>query len=102
MIIHNKVYNLKTLMGNHPGGDDILLSRAGTDGTKDFEAAGLEWLKWEHDAIDVALYRRYSPPIHMHMNCICIYNHLYMYAHIGSLYTVCSCSSTILYLANMS
>ncbi|CAL1160517.1 unnamed protein product [Cladocopium goreaui] len=37
MIIHNKVYNLKTLMGSHPGGDDILLSRAGTDATKDFE-----------------------------------------------------------------
>jgi cytochrome b involved in lipid metabolism len=25
------------LMGSHPGGDDILLSRAGTDATKDFE-----------------------------------------------------------------
>ena len=37
MIIHNKVYNLKSLMGSHPGGDDILLSRAGTDATKDFE-----------------------------------------------------------------
>ncbi|CAL1138934.1 unnamed protein product [Cladocopium goreaui] len=37
MIIHNKVYNLKSLMGGHPGGDDILLSRAGTDATKDFE-----------------------------------------------------------------
>ena len=37
MIIHNKIYNLKSLMGSHPGGDDILLSRAGTDATKDFE-----------------------------------------------------------------
>ncbi|CAK9033593.1 Cytochrome b5 (CYTB5) [Durusdinium trenchii] len=37
MIIHNRVYNLKPLMGSHPGGDDILLSKAGTDTTKDFE-----------------------------------------------------------------
>eukprot|EP00913_Durusdinium_trenchii_P021961 g20634.t1 len=37
MIIHNKVYNLKSLMGSHPGGDDILLSKAGTDATQDFE-----------------------------------------------------------------
>ena len=37
MIIHNRVYNLKPLIGSHPGGDDILLSKAGTDTTKDFE-----------------------------------------------------------------
>ncbi|CAE7240628.1 Cyt-b5, partial [Symbiodinium pilosum] len=37
MIIHNRVYNLKPLIGSHPGGDDILLSKAGTDATKDFE-----------------------------------------------------------------
>mmetsp|Transcript_42978 Transcript_42978/g.102420 ORF Transcript_42978/g.102420 Transcript_42978/m.102420 type:complete len:668 (+) Transcript_42978:95-2098(+) len=37
MIIHNRVYNLKPLLGSHPGGDDILLSKAGTDCTKDFE-----------------------------------------------------------------
>ena len=44
MIIHNKIYNLKSLMGSHPGGDDILLSRAGTDATKDFEAGNPgEW-----------------------------------------------------------
>ncbi|CAE7284014.1 CYB2, partial [Symbiodinium microadriaticum] len=37
MIIHNRVYNLKPLLGSHPGGDDILMSKAGTDCTKDFE-----------------------------------------------------------------
>lgn len=37
MIIHNRVYNLKPLIGSHPGGDDILLTKAGTDATKDFE-----------------------------------------------------------------
>ena len=37
MIIHNRVYNLKPLIGSHPGGDDILLNKAGTDATKDFE-----------------------------------------------------------------
>ena len=37
MIIHNRVYNVKSLLGSHPGGDDVLLSKAGTDVTKDFE-----------------------------------------------------------------
>lgn len=37
MILHNKVYDLTKLLGNHPGGDDILLSRAGTDATGEFE-----------------------------------------------------------------
>ena len=37
MIIHNRVYNVTSLLGRHPGGDDILLSKAGTDVTKDFE-----------------------------------------------------------------
>eukprot|EP00928_Gymnodinium_smaydae_P010104 TRINITY_DN1379_c0_g1_i5.p1 TRINITY_DN1379_c0_g1~~TRINITY_DN1379_c0_g1_i5.p1 ORF type:complete len:710 (+),score=135.25 TRINITY_DN1379_c0_g1_i5:63-2192(+) len=37
MIIHNKVYDLRPLLGNHPGGDELLLTRAGTDATDDFE-----------------------------------------------------------------
>jgi len=37
MIIHNKVYNVKSFLSAHPGGDEVLLSRAGTDCTKDFE-----------------------------------------------------------------
>jgi len=37
IILHNKVYDLTPLLQNHPGGDDVLLSRAGTDATKDFE-----------------------------------------------------------------
>lgn len=37
MILHNRVYNLRPLLGNHPGGDDIVLARAGTDATRDFE-----------------------------------------------------------------
>jgi len=37
IILHNKVYDLSPLLGNHPGGDDVLLSRAGTDCTQDFE-----------------------------------------------------------------
>mmetsp|Transcript_88066 Transcript_88066/g.221648 ORF Transcript_88066/g.221648 Transcript_88066/m.221648 type:complete len:722 (-) Transcript_88066:212-2377(-) len=37
MILHNKVYDLTPLLQGHPGGDDVLLSRAGTDATKDFE-----------------------------------------------------------------
>ncbi|CAK9045542.1 unnamed protein product [Durusdinium trenchii] len=37
MIIHNRVYDLRPLLGNHPGGDEILTSKAGTDCTKEFE-----------------------------------------------------------------
>mmetsp|Transcript_43449 Transcript_43449/g.109109 ORF Transcript_43449/g.109109 Transcript_43449/m.109109 type:complete len:724 (-) Transcript_43449:351-2522(-) len=37
IILHNRVYDLTPLLQNHPGGDDVLLSRAGTDATKDFE-----------------------------------------------------------------
>eukprot|EP00930_Biecheleria_cincta_P017978 TRINITY_DN14145_c0_g1_i1.p1 TRINITY_DN14145_c0_g1~~TRINITY_DN14145_c0_g1_i1.p1 ORF type:complete len:714 (+),score=146.09 TRINITY_DN14145_c0_g1_i1:670-2811(+) len=37
MILHNRVYDLRPLLGNHPGGDDIVLARAGTDATSDFE-----------------------------------------------------------------
>eukprot|EP00933_Yihiella_yeosuensis_P065894 TRINITY_DN6989_c2_g4_i1.p1 TRINITY_DN6989_c2_g4~~TRINITY_DN6989_c2_g4_i1.p1 ORF type:complete len:738 (-),score=156.14 TRINITY_DN6989_c2_g4_i1:55-2268(-) len=37
MIIHNKVYDLNHLIGYHPGGDDIVLAKAGTDATKEFE-----------------------------------------------------------------
>lgn len=37
IILHNKVYNLKPLLGSHPGGDAVLLQRAGTDATDDFE-----------------------------------------------------------------
>eukprot|EP00931_Biecheleriopsis_adriatica_P001294 TRINITY_DN1015_c0_g2_i1.p1 TRINITY_DN1015_c0_g2~~TRINITY_DN1015_c0_g2_i1.p1 ORF type:complete len:735 (-),score=150.99 TRINITY_DN1015_c0_g2_i1:306-2408(-) len=37
IIVHNRVYDLRPLLGNHPGGDDILLARAGTDVTDEFE-----------------------------------------------------------------
>jgi len=37
MIIHNKVYDLTPLLGAHPGGDEMLLTRAGTDATEEFE-----------------------------------------------------------------
>eukprot|EP00445_Apocalathium_hangoei_P014699 CAMPEP_0203868110 /NCGR_PEP_ID=MMETSP0359-20131031/16919_1 /ASSEMBLY_ACC=CAM_ASM_000338 /TAXON_ID=268821 /ORGANISM="Scrippsiella Hangoei, Strain SHTV-5" /LENGTH=704 /DNA_ID=CAMNT_0050786473 /DNA_START=52 /DNA_END=2166 /DNA_ORIENTATION=- len=37
IILHNKVYDLTSLLGSHPGGDDVLLARAGTDATRDFE-----------------------------------------------------------------
>lgn len=38
MILHNRVYDLKHLIGYHPNGDDIVLAKAGTDATKEFEA----------------------------------------------------------------
>jgi cytochrome b561/cytochrome b involved in lipid metabolism len=37
VILHNKVYDLAPLLQCHPGGDDVLLSRAGTDATEEFE-----------------------------------------------------------------
>jgi len=37
MVLHNKVYDLTPLLGAHPGGDEMLLTRAGTDATMEFE-----------------------------------------------------------------
>lgn len=37
LILHNKVYDMTPLFGTHPGGDEVLLSRAGTDATAEFE-----------------------------------------------------------------
>lgn len=34
MIIHNRVYDLRPLLGNHPGGDEILTSKAYTSVAK--------------------------------------------------------------------
>ena len=54
-------------MGSHPGGDDILLSRAGTDATKDFEAAQgarvAETGIWCYSALRAV---RCFPSIHIH------------------------------------
>lgn len=37
IVIHNKVYDIKEFLDQHPGGRDILLVHAGTDATKAFE-----------------------------------------------------------------
>jgi cytochrome b involved in lipid metabolism len=37
LIIHGRVFSVKTFLEDHPGGPEILLQHAGTDCTKDFE-----------------------------------------------------------------
>ncbi|XP_026477648.1 cytochrome b5-like [Ctenocephalides felis] len=38
--IHNKVYDVTAYKEEHPGGPEILLDNAGTDGTKEFDDIG--------------------------------------------------------------
>ncbi|CAH9058896.1 unnamed protein product [Cuscuta epithymum] len=40
LIIHGKVYDVTPFMDDHPGGDEVLLSATGKDGTNDFEDVG--------------------------------------------------------------
>ena len=40
MVIHNKVYKVQDYLDEHPGGEEVLLDRAGDDATTDFEDVG--------------------------------------------------------------
>jgi cytochrome b5 len=40
MTIHNKVYNVSKYLEDHPGGEEVLMDRAGHDATEDFEDVG--------------------------------------------------------------
>ncbi|KAL1528452.1 hypothetical protein AB1Y20_009798 [Prymnesium parvum] len=40
MTIHNKIYNISAYLEDHPGGEEVLMDRAGDDGTEDFEDVG--------------------------------------------------------------
>ena len=40
MTIHNKVYNITKYLDDHPGGEEVLMDRAGQDATEDFEDVG--------------------------------------------------------------
>lgn len=40
MTIHNKVYNITKYLEEHPGGEEVLMDRAGDDGTDDYEDVG--------------------------------------------------------------
>ena len=40
MTIHNKVYDITKYLDDHPGGEEVLMDRAGQDGTEDFEDVG--------------------------------------------------------------
>lgn len=40
IILHDKVYNLKSFLNEHPGGEEILLEHEGKDGSEDFDDVG--------------------------------------------------------------
>ncbi|XP_051825798.1 cytochrome b5 type B-like [Antechinus flavipes] len=40
MVIHGRVYNITGFLGEHPGGEKVLMEQVGRDATKGFEAAG--------------------------------------------------------------
>jgi len=40
MVIHNKVYDVTKYLEDHPGGEEVLMDRAGQDATEDFEDVG--------------------------------------------------------------
>lgn len=40
LIIHNSVYDVTSFLNEHPGGEEVLLEQAGSDGTEAFEDVG--------------------------------------------------------------
>ncbi|XP_077286809.1 cytochrome b5-like [Arctopsyche grandis] len=40
IIIHNSVYDVTKFLGEHPGGEEVLLDQAGKDGSESFEDVG--------------------------------------------------------------
>lgn len=40
LVIHNKVYDVTSFLEEHPGGEEVLLELAGSDGTEQFEDVG--------------------------------------------------------------
>ena len=40
MVIHDKVYNVTKYLDDHPGGEEVLMDRAGQNATEDFEDVG--------------------------------------------------------------
>jgi len=40
IVIHNKVYDITQFLGEHPGGEEVLLDAGGRNATNDFEDVG--------------------------------------------------------------
>ena len=40
MSIHNKVYDVTKYLEDHPGGEEVLMDKAGMDASEDFEDVG--------------------------------------------------------------
>ncbi|XP_011879844.1 PREDICTED: cytochrome b5-like [Vollenhovia emeryi] len=39
-ILHDKVYNVRSFLNEHPGGEEVLLDHKGMDGSEDFDDVG--------------------------------------------------------------
>lgn len=40
IILHDKVYNVRSFLNEHPGGEEVLLDHKGKDGSEDFDDVG--------------------------------------------------------------
>uniref|UniRef100_A0A7S0ISH2 Cytochrome b5 heme-binding domain-containing protein n=1 Tax=Calcidiscus leptoporus TaxID=127549 RepID=A0A7S0ISH2_9EUKA len=40
MVLHDRVYNVTAYLDEHPGGEEVLMDRAGANATMDFEDVG--------------------------------------------------------------
>ena len=40
LVIHNNVYDVTTFLNEHPGGEEVLIEKAGKDATENFEDVG--------------------------------------------------------------
>lgn len=67
LILHDKVYNVRSFLNEHPGGEEVLLDHKGTDGSDDFDDVGhsndaMELMKKHQVGVLVESERTNKPP----------------------------------------